>query len=461
MKNLWRTSRGVLSARTLNLLLVLLGVASLAFYRVGLRAKEIEDISWFIKLGLVQSALYLIAAWAVWRGRASRSTFFLILAFAAFFRLSVLFAPPYLSTDIYRYVWDGRVQAAGVNPYRYIPADEALSGLRDEAIYPLINRSDYAPTIYPPVAEAVFFLTTRVSESVTWMKATMVGFETITVCALVLLLNSYGLPRQRVIIYAWHPLLIWEIAGTGHLDAIATAFLALALLARRSERDALTGLLLACATLVKFFPAVLFPALYRRRDWRMPLAFVLTIVASYLPYLGVGLKGVIGFLPGYAEEEGIENGERFYLLMLARRAFSGVEIPTAAYFVFALGVLFALACWCVFRREPVADTYIRRAALLATAFTMLHSPRFPWYLSWLVPFVCLWPYLPVLYLTAAGFVLNYLWLGEETDRRLIINSAFYGPAALLALAMYYRSRGQRRQEPASDHSVKSLKEDVP
>ncbi|MCA1573816.1 MAG: hypothetical protein LC770_04610 [Acidobacteria bacterium] len=134
----------------------------------------------------------------------------IVLVFAALFRLSILFSAPYLSDDIYRYIWGGRVQAAGINPYRYIPADQTLIGLRDEEIYPKINRRDYARTIYPPVAETVFLSTTRISESVTLMKATMVGFEAITIWAIVQLLGSLGLARQRVLIYAWHPLIVWE-----------------------------------------------------------------------------------------------------------------------------------------------------------------------------------------------------------------------------------------------------------
>src|SRR5207248_1841192 len=181
--------------------------------------------------------------------------------------------PPYLSDDIYRYIWDGRVQAAGINPYRYLPADSALAQLQDDKIYPRINRKDYARTIYPPVAEAVFFLTTRISESVTWMKATTVLFEALAVWALAQLLASFGLPRQRILLYAWHPLTVWEFAGSGHADSIAIAFISFALLARRRNAEVATGLALASATLVKLFPIVLLPALYRRGSWKMPLVF--------------------------------------------------------------------------------------------------------------------------------------------------------------------------------------------
>src|SRR5690349_20272520 len=285
--------------------LIALGVVLLVLYRTAVHARTVPDIVWFLKLVFIQLVIYAAAAWLCWRTKDSRALLLLGLVFAALFRLSILFAPPYLSDDIYRYIWDGRVQAAGINPYRYIPADESLAQLRDEKIYPNINRRDSAPTIYPPVAEAVFLFVTRFSESVTWMKAAMVGFEAVAVWALIQLLSSFGFARQRVLIYAWHPLVIWEFAGSGHADALAVAFIALALLARRKDADSLTGVLLACATCVKLFPIVLFPALYKRGSWKMPLVFVATVLIAYLPYLSVGPMRVLGSLPAYSNEQGL------------------------------------------------------------------------------------------------------------------------------------------------------------
>src|SRR5205085_8955923 len=130
-----------------------------------------------------------------------------------------------------RYVWDGRVQAAGINPYRYVPADPALAFLRDQDIFPHINRADYAPTAYPPAAQAIFFLATRIQETGTAIKLVVTGFEAVTIAAILALLRCDGLPPERVLIYAWHPLPIWEFAGAGHIDAAAIAFLCLALFA--------------------------------------------------------------------------------------------------------------------------------------------------------------------------------------------------------------------------------------
>ena len=160
-----------------NLVLLLVGAASLVLYRVALRANTADQIDRFIALAVIQGGLYVIGALTILRAQPKRSTVLIVIAFAAVFRVSVLFAPPFLSDDIYRYIWDGRVQAAGVNPYRYLPVDEALSALRDDEIYPKINRRTYAPTIYPPIAQMIYFLATRLHESVTAMKAVMIGFR--------------------------------------------------------------------------------------------------------------------------------------------------------------------------------------------------------------------------------------------------------------------------------------------
>src|SRR5215204_2955779 len=211
--------------------LLLLGCVSVVLYRAGVGASGVNGIRFFMTVAFIQSAVYLLAAWIVIRSRLSTSTLLIVIVLAVIFRLSILFAPPYLSDDVYRYVWDGRVQAAGINPYRYIPAAPELAQLRDDAIYPKINRRDWARTIYPPVAQVVFLLTTRISESVVWMKATMLFFELVTIWAVAQLLSLRGRPRQLLLLYAWHPLAVWEFAGSGHVDAIAICFIALASLA--------------------------------------------------------------------------------------------------------------------------------------------------------------------------------------------------------------------------------------
>jgi alpha-1,6-mannosyltransferase len=420
------------------IVLSVLGIGLLILYRIGVHARDPSNILWFLKIVGVQAPLYLAAAWLCLHTAESRSVLIIVLVFATLFRLSILFSAPYLSDDIYRYIWDGRVQAAEINPYRYVPADPSLARLRDDKIYPHINRRETAPTMYPPVAEAVWFLTTRVSESVTWMKVTMVGFEAVAVWAIIELLGSFGLARQRVLIYAWHPLAVWEFAGSGHLDAIVIAFIALALLTRRRNAGVLTGVSLACATLVKFFPGALFPAVYKRWGWRMPLAFVVTIVVAYLPYLGVGPRGVLGYLPGYAGEKGIISGEQFLILALLRYLFS---VPTIVYVIAAALLLTALSVWLMRNQERDEMGYVRSSLIIASVFMVLLSPHYPWYFAWLIPFLCFIPTVPVLYLTLSSFLLYLTWHYWTENQALIIKAAMFLPFLLLvAITGWWRRR---------------------
>jgi hypothetical protein len=244
--------------------------------------------------------------------------------------------------------------------------------------------------------------------------------------------------------------MVWEIAGSGHVDALMIMFIALALLLRQRGSEALTGIALACATLVKFFPILLFPALYRRWGWRMPAALAAVIAVSYLPYLGVGHWRVLGFLPDYSQEEGLASGERFFILALGRRVLD-FDIPNSVYLAFSLMVLVLVAAWCMYRRAATTQAFASSAFALAITFTALLAPRYAWYFVWLVPFLCLSPTLPVFYLTGASFILYGTWLGDSPDKLFTLNASLYAPFAVLAVAeSLFRSviRGRSRSRSA-------------
>lgn len=423
--------------------LIACGGAMLVLTTIGLHQQEQNAREGFVVVALTQGALYLIAARIAWGGGFSRRVLVMILAVAALMRVVVVLAPPYLSDDIYRYVWDGRVQAAGINPYRYVPVDPHLATLQDAEIFPNINRSTYARTIYPPVAEALFLAITRVSDSLTWMKASMVVLEIGAITILLRLLFLDALPPERILLYAWHPLTIWEFAGSGHIDAAVVAFVALALRMRRRDAAWLTGLSLGAAVLVKLFPILLLPALYRRWDWRMPTAVAAAVVLGYLPYLGAG-TAVFGFLPGYVAEEGLNTGAGFYIWNMLSAVLPLAGLGVLPYLAFTAAVLTALAIRIVLSPDA-SRRYATHAAVLAFAFTVLLSPHYPWYFAWMVAFLCFVPYAPLQYLSVASFLL-YL-IPPETNflpsgRTLLVESAIYLPPAALALLELWRSRAR-------------------
>jgi hypothetical protein len=404
---------------------------------------------------LASAPVYALAAWLIWRhtsplsAGAQRHALLIILATAALARLALLFAPP-LSTDIYRYVWDGRVQAAGINPYRYRPADPHLVFLRDATIYPNINRKATALTIYPPAAQLLFFSVTRLADSVTGMKAAMVGFELLTVAMLLALLRSRNLPLTRVLLYAWHPLPLFEFAGSGHIDAAAIALMMLAcwLAQRRQALEA--GLALGVAVTAKFFPLVIAPALYRRWGWRLPVAAALVVIAFYLPYLGVGSQ-VLGFLPGYVQEEGLANGKGFFVLS-AIDALTPLPARSTALYVLTGAMALAIIAWRAVMRPDRTAVSLGGALTLLTAFTLWVSPHLPWYFTWMLPFLCFRLSWALLYLSAAAPLLYAIvW----APGALALDATLYLPCALiLALEVWFNWR-RLHPESTNDGTLRS------
>ena len=396
---------------------------------------------------LLQCLPYAIASWLIVRGRAERAAsgraLASILLVGLAMRCLLLPGTP-VSNDLFRYIWDGRVQAAGINPYLYVPADPALSALRDAAIYPFINRADYAPTIYPPSSQIVFYLVTRISEAPIAMKAAMVAFEGLALWTMLQLLALRSLPRSRILLYAWHPLPLWEFARSGHLDIIAIAFLLLAFLASERGSPLLAGVAFAAGVLAKFFPLVAGPALYKRWDWRLPVAFAVTIVALYLPYIGIGAK-VLGFLGGYVSEEGLDQGRGIWLWQVIEAILPLPQQALAFYAVAAAAVLAVLAVF-VLMRTRSAQTDLAGAMLLAVAFTLLVSPHYAWYFAWLVPFLCFYPVIGVIYLTCACALLYF----AQWPPTLLENTPIYMPCILVLIAEFALRHRRKAQESHAD-----------
>src|SRR5215217_1580133 len=268
------------------------------------------------------------------------------------------------------------------------------------------------------------------------MKATMLLFELVTFWAVAQLLGLLGRPRQLLLMYAWHPLVVWEFAGSGHVDAISIAFIALAFLAWQRKSDLGAGFTLACATLVKLFPVVLVPTVLKRDRWRIAPVFAATIIIGYLAYLSVGPTAVFGSLPGYTQERGLFTGQQFYALSLAHKL--GMELPSLAYLIAAMLVMSAIGFWVLLKRR--SEDTLKHAMVLATATTVLFAPHFSWYFCWLVLFLCFVPRLSIFYLTIASLLLYATWLGDSPDEMFVINSLIYLPALLIGMVEVFWRR---------------------
>ena len=358
--------------------------------------------------------VYLAAVRLTW-GAGGRRVAMAVILLGVIFRLSMLPTGVVLSSDLYRYFWDGQVQLAGVNPYRYPPDAPALADLRDAEIHPRINRP-WARTVYPPGAQMLFAGLALTAQDRLWVLRVMVtACDLISMLALLALLRRVGLPEGRVAVYAWAPLPIFEFAQAGHIDAAVVPLVLGALLAVGAGRSGLAGGLLGGAALIKLYPMALLPVLWRRSDARFPLAFLATVALGYLPYVsGVGWK-VVGFLPEYfARFEEFNIGLR--ALLTDGIGLTGTPARLVVSALLALLLIGALVGLGRSRGDRLRDVTAACGVAVGAYLLLVPSTVHPWYVAWLIPFLVVLPEPGWWYLTGA-VTLSYLAYTADPSAR--------------------------------------------
>jgi alpha-1,6-mannosyltransferase len=350
----------------------------------------------FLALFSLAFLCYGTGIWLLARARGVRAIV-LILAVAGAARLVLLPAPPTLSTDVYRYVWDARVARAGISPYAHAPEAPELSGLRDDVVYPRLNHATWR-TIYPPAAQAFFAAVYAVRpDSVLAMKIALGVAEAVGLVLLFGLLRACGVSAARAVIYAWNPLVLVEIWGGAHLDAIVIPAVIGGTWAAVAGRPAPAGAVLGLGIAVKLYPAALVPLLLWGPGLLPGMAGVLAVVAAcYAPAWSLG-AGALGSLPRYLSEEYFNPG-------LLR---SIVDVPglTAA----------AALTWTIWVASRRRELPLARCLVPLIGGLVLLSPNiFPWYALWLVPFLAVAPSVPWIAFTgtvasAYAFFLQEPW----------------------------------------------------
>ena len=394
----------------------------------------------------IPAGLLTIAATAQAERTPTTRALWLILGVAIGLRAYVLLFDPLLSSDIYRYIWDGKVQATGINPYRYVPADPALASLRDGTIFPHINRATTAVTIYPPVAQFFFLIVTRIGENVTVMRLALVGCEAVTVAIIALFLRRMNQPVTRVVAYLWHPLPLWEIASSGHVDALMLALMLLGLWIALSGHALRGAALIAFSVLVKPYVAPVIAGIWRPWDLKMPLVVIAIITLCYLPYLSVGW-GVLGFLTqGYLREEGISAGNDLWPLALWRLVF-GEHHGDVVFYVAMAALVLLFAGLAVARRgdRPIASRLADINRLLLLTLLLL-SPNYPWYFLAVTPFVALCGSLPNWFVSIAALLLTEQLDWDFYIPRMMTKSILFGGLVLAWAFATWRSRVLRTAE---------------
>jgi alpha-1,6-mannosyltransferase len=379
-----------------------------------------------------------LAAALLWR-RSLRRDVVIVLVVAVVARALLVGGAPTLSDDAYRFVWDGRVEAAGINPYRYVPADRHLAPLRDWRVFTRVNRP-HTRTLYPPTDEVAFLAAHEVAgDGMTAWKLSMLALEAAAVALLLVLLARARVSRGRVVLYAWHPIAIVELAGSGHPDPIMLVPLLATLLLWDARRRVAAGVTLGLAALAKVVPVLAAPFLARRLGGRFLLAAAATATALYVPYIGAGTD-TLGSVSAFVDQR---FGAGPYTWLLA----AGVSRTVALAGLLVL--LAAGVAWAAARPpEDLAGACRLTALLLGGALLASHTVL-PWYLLWVLPLLCIAP-VPALLWACATAPLLYLAMPPHPTLPAGGTTAIvWGPTLALLALDAIRSSSRRRSTAAA------------
>lgn len=364
------------------------------------------------------------------------------LGLAAVWHLLFLRLPPGSDDDIHRYVWDGRVQRLGYNPYILVPSDPALEGLHTPETRTLNNA--YLPSPYPPGAELFFRSVTAIHESTFALKAAFVLCAWVIVLLLLDILRSSQQGEHWVLAYAWHPLLATEVAGSGHIDIVGLLLLLVSVAALGRRWRTVAALAFGLAVAVKLLPIVLLPLYWKRVRVRDGALAGLIFGLLYIPFLDHG-RIPLGSLATYVRSFRFNDP-----------VFAILEHLAAPQLVAGVAVLvgFLTAIW---MRRRSAERPSENFAWPMTASLLCAPVIYPWYLLWLLPFLRSESTLPIIIWTVSIFPTYYVWhlrtMGQPWLLPGWIMILEYGSVAITA-AMIVLRRITRPTTPPSSTDTK-------
>ena len=459
---------GKLRVATIGLALSVAAMLLLLVVRPSLDPAQLRPLPLIIGAWLA----FLTAAWLL-RKVPRRTAVVLILLGGIGLQAVAVSVPRAYSNDLYRYMWDGQVQAAGIDPYQYVPTATQLTGLRNEFLfYPgaqycvspgyvdshpaaeltagctRINRPT-VPTIYPPVAEAYFlgvYYLHPANDSSLPIQATAAAVAVLVTVLLLVGLGRLGRDVRMAALWSWCPTVVLEAGNSAHVDVVAVAITAAAVLAlataRTTRRTILGGILLGLAIATKLTPVLAVPALLRRRWFTVAVAASGAFIAVYVPHVvRVGAK-VVGFLPGYLQQENYTSGTRYGIIGL----FIIGPLATVVALLILAAVAFAVLQFSPPDR-PWAGAVVMTAAALAVA-----TPHYQWYSLLLVMLVALDGRPEWLAFAAGGYYAAYPALGARyyIPPRLQDAVAYSVPLVVVAAGWLIRNELAKRAALAAE-----------
>ena len=402
------------------ILLVSLTICSQNFSRRG-------EPSFFIPLAVAGLAYLLTIRELFSAPEFPKHVILFGLAVSALWHFQFLRMPPGVDDDIHRYVWDGRVQRLGYNPYIVVPSDPALAGLHTPETRTLNNPE--VPSPYPAGAQLFFRAVTSIHESTFALKVAFVICDFAIVFVLLDILRRTRQGEHWVLAYAWHPLLAIEVAGSGHVDIVGVLLLLVSAASLVRRWRAVAAISFGLAVAVKFLPIVLLPLCWKRVRLRDAALAAIGIALLYVPFLNHG-RIPIGSLGTYVQRFRFNDP-----------VFATLERVAAPQFVAGLALLlgFLTAIW--MRKKPAEGS--AEAFAWPMAASLFCAPVvYPWYLLWMLPFLRSTSTLPILVWTLSILPTYYVWHLRTVGRPWLVPDWIvileYGSVAVAAAMIALR-----------------------
>jgi alpha-1,6-mannosyltransferase len=357
-----------------------------------------------------------------------------LIATSLLFRLIPLFAIPALSDDFYRFIWDGRLWAAGINPFAGLPGefinDPALAtkGITNELFGLLNSPTNY--TVYPPVPQYVNWLAARVfanniTYSIYLMRTVLIGAEMASIIFLYLLLRKYHLKPHLLAIYAFNPLVIIEITGNLHHEGLMITFLLGFLYFNAHNKMPQAAIMLALSIASKLLPLMFLPLiLLNQKQWfRFSVVLMVTLTILFIPLLDQSfITGMQDSLTLYYQNFEFNAGLYYILREVGYWIYGYNAIALIGKILFILSAGLIMIYSFLLARERYNFTL--SFTILYLIFVVFSLILHPWYIIILLAFApftkfrfpVVWSYfifLTYLGYGQAGFTENYYLLAVE------------------------------------------------
>ncbi len=448
--------------------IILLFCFSLIVYISPDFSKSIAEVQkpvlFLVAILVFSGAVYLFTIFKTPRTDLKKNQLIWVIGIGIILRVLMLFSAPILEDDYYRYLWDGAVTANGINPYMYSPEEvlggtgipTELSELAEESgeIIHGINHPEVR-TIYPPIAQAFFALSYWLdSWSLISWKLILIVFDLATLSLIFNALGILKLPSSYLIIYWWNPLLLKEIFNSAHLDVLVFPFVLSTIIMASQNRYIRSTVTLIIGMGIKLWPVFLLPILLRpiiSKPKELLSALVVAAISIGILFLPIYLSGLDNSSGFIAYGQSWQNNDSAFriLIYISELSLDLLHYETFHKYTVARFLVIALiAIWIAYITlgKTFKNEDLFKKSLLIIAFVFLISPtQFPWYYTWLIPFLAIKPRFSLLLLTALlpMYYLRYYFepRGEiEIFTNLIVWVEFV-PVWILLIWEWRKNRG--------------------